>query len=170
MTNPSEPSDRPGEAGGAGEPNPWAAPIEPYSQPLPQQPDPTGYGQPAAGAYAQPGYPPVYGQPGPGGYPPPGYPGYGHPPYDPASQESGMAIASLVCSILGIMMCGPCTAIPGVILGHIALGKIKRGEAGGKGMAQAGLIIGYIIVGLTVLAVLGILVLVAADYDFNRLE
>lgn len=157
-------SDRPGEAG---EPNPWAVPSDPYSQPIEQQPDPGSYGQPTPGVYGQP---PAarYGQPAAGPYPPPGY---GYPAYNPATQESGLAIGSLICSILGIVMCGPLTAVPGVILGHMALGKIKRGEAGGKGMAQAGLIIGYIIIGLTVLAILFFVVLFAgAGFDFSRLE
>jgi len=57
-----------------------------------------------------------------------------------------MAIASLVCSLAGIFFCVP--AILGIIFGHVGYSKAKRGEAGGQGMAQAGMIIGYVICGL----------------------
>lgn len=76
-------------------------------------------------------------------------PNYLQQPYSHApqpQQEQGMAVASLVCSLVGLIMCFP--AILGIIFGHIALAKAKRGEAGGKGMAQAGMIVGYVIVGL----------------------
>lgn len=49
-----------------------------------------------------------------------------------------MAIASLVVSLT----C--CGGILGVIFGHIALGQIKRTGADGRGLAVAGLVIGYI--------------------------
>jgi hypothetical protein len=57
-----------------------------------------------------------------------------HPP-----QTSGYAIASLVTAFFCL---GP---VP-VVLGHIALGKIKRaaGALQGQGMAIAGLVMGYI--------------------------
>jgi len=62
------------------------------------------------------------------------------------------AIASLICSIVGI-------AILGIIFGHIALSEIKRsnGWQEGRGMALAGLIIGYIEIGLTVLVLIVVL-------------
>lgn len=83
---------------------------------------------------------------------------YGLQPYQPPSQQyyvqqtyvrppdQGMAVASLVCSLIGLVMCFP--AILGIIFGHIALSKAKRGEAGGQGMAQAGMIIGYVVTAL----------------------
>lgn len=70
-------------------------------------------------------------------------------PGQPPSQ--GLAIGSLVCGILAIVTCclwpfGIVFIIAAVVLGHIALGKIKADPArnGGKGMAKAGLITGYI--------------------------
>lgn len=48
-----------------------------------------------------------------------------------------MAIASLVCSLLGL-------SLVGVILGHLAMGQIKRTGEGGHGLALAGTIIGYV--------------------------
>ena len=61
------------------------------------------------------------------------------PGYPPAGPTSGMAIASLVVSLLGI-------GIVGVILGHLALNEIKKsnGYMQGRGLAIAGLIIGYL--------------------------
>ncbi len=54
-------------------------------------------------------------------------------------QTSGLAIASLVCSIVGF-------SLVAVILGHIALGKIRKGNGAidGKGLALAGTIVGYV--------------------------
>ena len=63
----------------------------------------------------------------------------------PASaQTSGLAIASLVFSLIGPLGC-----IPAIVCGHIALRKIRK-EAGvqGRGLALAGLIIGYVVLGL----------------------
>ena len=61
------------------------------------------------------------------------------PGYAPAGPTSGMAIASLVVSLLGI-------GIVGVILGHLALNEINKsnGYMQGRGLAIAGLIIGYL--------------------------
>lgn len=101
---------------------------DPYN---PKQPgDPYGQQQP-------------YGQPGPYGQQQPMY-GYGYPPpVQPKPQQN--AIISLVLSCVGFVTCGV-TAIIGVIFGHIAMGKIKRGEEEGHGMAVAGLIIGYVVI------------------------
>ena len=61
------------------------------------------------------------------------------PGYPPAGPTSGMAIASLVVSLLGI-------GIVGVILGHLALNEINKsnGYMQGRGLAIAGLVIGYL--------------------------
>jgi hypothetical protein len=56
-----------------------------------------------------------------------------------------LAIWSLVLSALGMVCCGFILGIPGVICGHIALSKI-RSQPGleGRGLAIAGLVIGYV--------------------------
>lgn len=63
-----------------------------------------------------------------------------------------MAIASLILGILSFVTCG-LTAIPAIICGHIALSKIGKaaGALGGRGMAIAGLIMGYLLIALVVL-------------------
>jgi hypothetical protein len=103
-------------------------------------------------------YPPQY----QGGYtpPPPGYtpaPGYEQPPQQPygypqqqgypqqyaapmATGTNGLAIASLICAFF--------IPIVGVILGHIALNQIKQTGQEGRGLAIAGLAIGYSLIAL----------------------
>ncbi|MGW0802884.1 DUF4190 domain-containing protein [Nonomuraea sp. NPDC002799] len=131
-----------------------------------QPPSGGGYGQqpPSGGGYGQ--QPPSYG----GGYgqQPPSYPqeplAYGQQPpsggfggqqaygqYGPPPRSTnGMAVASLVLGIIGLIFCG-ITSIPGVILGHIALNKIKSTGEEGHGMAVGGLVTSYITVVLWVL-------------------
>jgi hypothetical protein len=63
-----------------------------------------------------------------------------------SGQTSGLAIASLVFSLIG-----PIGSIPAVICGHIALRKIrKEATVKGYGLALAGLIIGYAVLGLSI--------------------
>jgi Domain of unknown function (DUF4190) len=137
-------------------------PYTPYSPSgYPEQPPSYGqqpsYGQPPS--YAQQ---PVYGQPPAPPSPPAGYPGYpnAYGMQAPMAQEtSGMAIASLICAFL--------IAPVGVILGHIALNQIKdsNGQLGGRGLAIAGLIVGYasIALGLIFVAFFILLVALAAN-------
>ena len=66
---------------------------------------------------------------------------------------SKLAIWSLVCGCL-TLFCGLFASLPAIILGHLALGEIKKSPGtSGRGMALAGLIIGYI---MTVLGIIGI--------------
>ena len=62
----------------------------------------------------------------------------------PGSPTEPLAIWSLVLSLLGLFCCGLLSGIPGIICGHLALSKInKKPELQGRGLAMAGLIIGY---------------------------
>jgi len=63
------------------------------------------------------------------------------------AETSGMAVASMIIGILGLLglhMCG--AFLIGIPLGHLALNKIKysNGRIGGRGMAIAGLVMNYI--------------------------
>jgi len=59
-------------------------------------------------------------------------------------KTSGLAIASLVLSLVIPIGC-----IPAIVCGHIALRKIEKDAMlQGRGLALAGLIIGYVILGL----------------------
>lgn len=121
------------------EPPPWEQPQQ-YPQQQPISGPPQQY-RPVSGQPYSPGYPPGYGQPMP--YPPP-------PPQVVVVQgppTSGSAVASLVLGILGLVG-GCCTlGIPcvfAVIFGHIGYAQTKDGQRSGKGMAIAGLVMGYI--------------------------
>ena len=71
------------------------------------------------------------------------------------TKTSGLAISSLVLGILSFVCFSILTAIPGVICGHKALSQIKRsgGALAGKGMAIAGLIMGYIAIVLAMITI-----------------
>lgn len=79
----------------------------------------------------------------------------------PLPKTNGLAVASLVCGILSIMtfcFCGGLfLGLPAVICGHIAVGQIKSGnqQQDGHGMAMAGLICGYIGMGIFLLMLIG---------------
>ena len=56
-----------------------------------------------------------------------------------------LAIVSLVTSLLGIFTFG-LGSLAAVICGHISLSQIKRTNEQGRGMAIAGLVVGYVFV------------------------
>lgn len=116
-------------------------PTDPNQPAPPVPPGPPGY-PPPPGYPAPPGYPPqVYGQP------PYGAPQYGQPSYGPV-KTNGMAVASLVLGILWIYWIGSILAL---IFGYLARNQIKaRGETG-DGMAVAGIVLGWIGVGVLLL-------------------
>jgi hypothetical protein len=70
---------------------------------------------------------------------------YLQPATPPQSRDSGLATGALICSIAGFFTGGLIT-IAGIIMGHVAFRKARRGEAGGKGMALAAFIVGYLII------------------------
>ncbi len=78
-----------------------------------------------------------------------------YPPYypPPAGSTSGLAIASMVCGIAGYLTCYfvGILGIPAVICGHMALARIRDSPVpvAGRGMAVAGLILGYLGILLT---------------------
>jgi hypothetical protein len=124
---------------------PTAYPQAPYGQ--------TGYGQ---APYGQSGYgAPGYSQP---------YPAGGYSPYPAAPKTNGLAIASLVCSILGF--CCGVGGVLGVIFGFVARGQIKRsgGYQKGSGLALAGIIVGFVFI---VLAAIGLLFLLLSSSPAN---
>jgi hypothetical protein len=63
-----------------------------------------------------------------------------------------MAIASLVCSLVWFVWIG---SVLGVIFGHVALAETRRDpHVSGRGLAIAGLVIGYGALGLLALGIL----------------
>ena len=65
-----------------------------------------------------------------------------------------MAIAALVTGILSLTLCGLFTAIPAIICGHIGVKQADNGEASGRSMAMAGMIMGYASLAITVLGII----------------
>jgi len=63
-------------------------------------------------------------------------------PYVGTPQTSGKAIGSLICGIINIFP----LSVVAIILGHLSLSEIKKsaGRLGGRGLAIAGLILGYL--------------------------
>jgi hypothetical protein len=79
-------------------------------------------------------------------YPPP--PSYEQPQPQPRS-GSGMAITALVLGILALVTCwtvigGVLLGLGAIVVGLIALIRIKQGRAGGRGMAIGGIVTGAI--------------------------
>ena len=82
----------------------------------------------------------------------PPYPGgYGYPAQPLAQPTSPWAIVSLVCGIVWFMWIGSIVAI---VTGHVALREIRSRNMAGRGLAIAGLILGYLGVAILLLYVL----------------
>ena len=114
---------------------------------------------PAAPAPARPAAVPSL-PPTPSAPPLPG-PRPGQAPRTP-QKTSGLAIASLVCSI-GSFLIIPFGFIPGIICGHMARKRISTTPGlQGAGLAKAGLIIGYVALAVNVIAVAVLIMFFAA--------
>lgn len=185
MSDPAQPNDQPNDAGLTPPPvappiappaPPYGAPVPPYAgaQPpvypgaagqTPYQPPaypPPAYGAPSGPpAYAAPSAPPAA-----GGYPAGGYAptAYGAPYGYPAVRTNALAVTSMISSIVGFAFAWTgflaLGVIVGVITGHIALSQIGRTREKGRGMALAGVIVGWIgvAIGLLILVVFGLFV------------
>ena len=68
-----------------------------------------------------------------------GQPGYGMPP---VKKGNGLAVASLVCGLVGLLLFGVILGPLAIIFGAIGLGHANKNEGVGKGLAIAGLILG----------------------------
>lgn len=121
-------------------------PDQPGSVP-PSQPAPA-YGEPAAPAYGQSA---AYGQPS-------------------GAKTNTLAIISLVASIAGIVILWGIGSIGGVICGHISLSQIKKTGEQGRGMAVAGLIIGYVGIALAIIGVIIFFAIFAAVIANSNLD
>lgn len=150
---------------------PWGAPWNPppVDYPHTEYPASNYPGYPTNPPGYQPpgyGYPPSY-QGGPPGYPAaPAYPG-AYAPYQPgypapSSGNNGLAIASLITSITGLILgiplmlfcwIGILVPIVGVVLGIVALNQIKQTNQPGRGMAIAGIAVGGFAIAAILIAV-----------------
>lgn len=91
---------------------------------------------------------------------PPRPPRYVPPAPQPnyAGPTNAFAIASFVLSLIG-------GSLLAVIFGHIALSQINRTRESGRGLALAGLIIGYITLGIIVIFILSVMT-AASSVDY----
>src|ERR1700757_4956523 len=71
---------------------------------------------------------------------PPSPPGFYPPMYPPPRRTNAMAIAALVSAFV--------VAPLGIVFGHIALSQIRRSGEDGRGLAIAGLVLGYVFTGM----------------------
>jgi hypothetical protein len=130
--------------------------TQPPTPPPSPPPGPTG---PPPAAPSPPPAPPAYGQSS-GGY------GYQSTP-----KTNGLAIASLVLGIAQIFIC-IIGGILALVFGYISRRQIDEsgGTQGGRGMAIAGIILGWIGIGLGIvyIVVIVIAVIVSDDDDSAR--
>lgn len=141
------PPDYPGAPAYGTTPPPYAAPpAQQYGAPQQQ------YGAPQQqyGAAQQP-----YGTPQQPYGAAPQYaaaPGYGGYPAGP--KYNVMAIVSFVSSLVGLFVIPIIGQIVGIITGHISLNQLKTSGENGRGLALAGTIIGWVSLGLAILAII----------------
>jgi hypothetical protein len=102
-----------------------------------------------------PNYPGAYGYPGQPGYPQPGYPQPGYPIPRPTN---GFAIASLVLGIIWIYWVGSILAL---IFGYIARKQIRERNESGDGMAIAGIVLGWVGIGVLVIVLIFVIIGIA---------
>ena len=143
-------------------------PSQPYGHPAAQPPVPPGAApwaepprpsyDPQTGAYGQPYIPPGPGQ----GYEVSPYQGTygGYAAYGGAPLQQPQAVAALVTGLAGLFV--PFVGIAGVVLGSKARREIDSDphRYTGRGMAQAGFVLGIVGTVFTLLLVLGVVALV----------
>jgi Domain of unknown function (DUF4190)/Domain of unknown function (DUF1707) len=78
-------------------------------------------------------------------------------PWQPAQRTNRLAVAALACGIGQMVVWWPATILA-IVLGHKARREIRQTGEQGDGLARAGIILGYIGLGLTLGVVLLVLV------------
>jgi hypothetical protein len=74
-------------------------------------------------------------------------------------RTNGLSIAALVTGIIG-------ASVLAIIFGHIALSQIKTRNEGGRGMAIAGLVLGYVFLGITMIWIIIIAAAASASSSY----
>ena len=159
--------DSPLEAGALFGANCGARVPPPSSAAMPTVVLPPGEGAPAAPA--QSAMPQPYAPPQP--YMPPGVPQQAI--YTAATPPtSTAATVSLIFGILAYVFLPVVAAIIAVVAGHMARKEIRNsgGQIGGSGMATAGLVLGYIQLALTILAICAIIAIAFLSLLGSRVE
>lgn len=141
MSDPNTPSE-PRPEQNAPTPPPYSPSNAAPPAGAPQNP----YGAPQQNPYAQPEQPYA------------AAPAYGYQQQGPKTNT--LAIVSLVASLSSLIL--GITSIVGIITGHIALSQIKKTGENGRGLALGGLISGYVLTALGIIA----LILLAVFWGF----
>ncbi|QOW20400.1 DUF4190 domain-containing protein [Lysobacter ciconiae] len=83
------------------------------------------------------------------------------PPTQQVRRTSSMAVISLVAGILGWTLLPFVGSIAAIVTGHMARSEIKRGNGTveGDGLAVSGLVLGYAMVALAIISIIGVLLL-----------
>ncbi|MBO0702076.1 MAG: DUF4190 domain-containing protein [Candidatus Dormibacteraeota bacterium] len=153
------PPTPPGETPAVEDPN-WSADEleEPYGDRATSPPSGQTWDPGPALGYETPGYQPLIDDSRPATtYPPPlGLQMVALPPVN------GMAVASLVLSLVGWTMVPVLASILAVIFGHVARRQMESTGQRGGGMAVAGLVLGYINLALWLIGILVAIVIVIA--------
>lgn len=152
----------PGPASSSPASSPYAPPgvASPYAPPAGPSLAPEGYPPPVPGA--TPYGPPIAGVPGPayGAAPFPMAAPYPYPyPYADAGGTESLATAAMIVGIAGIFtpFVGPIAAI---VLGVVALNRIKATGRAGRGRARAGIILGVACLMIPIVAAVAVPVIV----------
>jgi Domain of unknown function (DUF4190) len=171
-----DPYAQPGQYPQYGQPA-WSDPSAPASPTVPApfvSPDTPSYASGSSPVPTQMPAGPEYGY-GPSSAPSygyaAGYGGYGstmptYVPVMPQPRTNGMAIGSMVVSIVGMTLVacygvGGLIGVVGAILGHVARRQIRNNRESGDGMAKAGIIVGWIALALGVIVIATIVVFFA---------
>lgn len=75
-----------------------------------------------------------------------------------ARPPGGLAIVALVAAFV--------VPLAGIVIGHIALGRIARTGEGGHGLALAGTILGYVFTALWILGAAGYVYILAGEVGY----
>lgn len=139
-TTPEDPFARTSDASMA----PTSAPAPQYAAPAQLPPAAPGqmYAQPPQPYYGHPAYAQPYGGP------------------NPAQAKNWMNIVALVASLSTFFTLVGCIA--GIIFGHLGLAAANKGEADNRGLGLAGLITGYVFLGIGILGAVGYFIFMAA--------
>jgi hypothetical protein len=131
MSTPSDPDPAPNDPNSfLSKPN---APMPPAAQPPAYHPvSPPPQQQPPPMYAGSPAYPPYY--------------------YAPPRRTNGMAIASMVLGIVWIYWIGSILAL---IFGYVARKQIEEHNESGGGMATAGIVLGWVGVGVLTIVLVG---------------
>lgn len=129
----------------------------PYSPPTaPSTPDAPDYGASTPGYDTPPGAPAYDAAPQAPAYPAynsaPGYPG--GQAYAAPAPTNPLAITALIAGIAGFIILPFIGSLVAIITGHMALSKLKTSGEQGRGMALAGVIMGYVGIALGVLSLI----------------